>query len=37
MTMSDERKEPVLQRIAKTHPDEQTRRLLEHGLDVHHH
>ena len=37
MTMSDERKEPVLQRIAKTHPDEQTRRLLEHGLDVHDH
>lgn len=37
MTMSDERKAPVLERIAKTHPDESTRRMLEHGLDVHDH
>jgi HEAT repeats len=37
MTMTDERKQPVLEHIAETHPDEQTRRLLEHGLDVHGH
>jgi len=35
MTMSDPHKDDVLKRVAETHPDEQVRDLVEHGLAYH--
>jgi HEAT repeat protein len=37
MTVNDERKTEVLQRIGATHPEEEVRDLALHGLDVHEH
>lgn len=38
MTLGDPRSAPVLEQLGKTHPDEKTRHIIEHGLeDGHHH